>query len=259
MNVVSDQAYANFEECFDEYLEATPLTKPQKAQKLTSQIDLLSRTPQGLEYLYERSLDLEAAGLFDDSPWQNPAKQVHTLVRGTLLSGHPSSTFEIASELRILAYANGREGPSNYPAADAKKYLEEVVVQNLEFAFDELNEESRSKLTPQERKKVVNNFRFLMEKANLSGIKEKLVEEIQMVCAQRPIVTKTVRNLVQTIYQRMDLDETKEADQRLLYFISAIYAPGPLAEAYPKYEDYEQRVAEAELPTLEKEAESMGR
>ncbi|HKK39298.1 MAG TPA: hypothetical protein VJ949_07765 [Cryomorphaceae bacterium] len=259
MNVVSDRIYTNFEEGFAEYLEATPLTKPAKAQKLMSQIDLLSRATKGLEYLYERSLELEEAGLFEDSPWKDPAKQVHTLVKGTLLSGHPSSTIEIMSELRILAYANGRKGSFDYSSEDATKYLEEVVVQNLEFAFDELNEEARTKLTPQERKKVVTHFRFLMDKANLSGIKEKLVEEIQMVCAQRPIVTKTVRNLVQTVYQRMDLDESQEVDQRLMYFISAIYSPGPLAEANPRYDDYEKNVVSAELSVLEKEAESTGK
>jgi len=259
MNVVSDRVYTNFEEGFAEYLESTPLMKPTKAQKLMSQIDLLSRTPKGLQYLYEHSLELEKAGLFEGSPWKDPAKQVHTLVKGTLLSGHPSSTIEIMSELRILAYANGLKGSFDYPPEDASKYLEEVVVQNLEFAFDELNEEARTKLTPQERKKVVTHFRFLMDKANLSGIKEKLVEEIQMVCAQRPIVTKTVRNLIETVYQRMDLDENQEVDQRLMYFISAIYSPGPLAEAHPKYDEYEKKVAEAELSVLEKEAESTGK
>jgi hypothetical protein len=259
MNVTTERVFQNFEEGFDEYKDATPLTKPAKAQKLSSQADLLSRTQKGLEHLYERSLDLEAAGIFEGTAWINPDKQVPTLVKGTLFAGHPSSTFEILSELRILAYAKGRKGMLDFSPEAAISFLEEVAVQNLDFAFDELNEESRSKLTPQERKKVVNHFRFLMENANLSGIKDKLVEEIKMVCAQRPVVTKTVRNLIQTVFQKMDLDMSKEADQQLSYYIHAVYSPGPLAEAQPKYSDYENLLNNASEEELEREAESTGK
>lgn len=258
MTETSERVYNNFEQSFKEFREATELTKQTKAQKLSSQIDLLSRTSKGLEFLYNHSLELEKAGIFDGTAWNQPHKQVPTLVKGTLMAGHPTSSFEILSELRMLSYANGNRGNSEVSAEEATTFLEEVVVLNLEFAFDELTEESRSKLTQQERRKVVNHFQFLMDKAELTGIKEKLAEEIRLVVEQRPVVTTTVRNLIQTVYHKMKLDEDDPVDQRLLHFVNAVYFPGPLVGDHPNYENYKETIVQAEKETLEKEAVSMG-
>lgn len=258
MNTVFERVHQNFDRGFEEFKAATQLSKREKASKLASQIDILSRKSDGLDYLFEKSLELEEAGIFDQTPWKDPQKQVAGLVKGTLLAGHPSSTFEILSELRILAYALGKEGISKLPQDEARSYLEDVVVNNLDFALDELNEETRSKLTPQERKKVVNHFKFLMDRADLSGIKEKLGEEISMVCAQRPIVTQSVRNLIQTVYHKIDLDASAEADRRLIYYINAIYCPGPIAEAHPRPDNYEIALGSSEYRNLEIEAKQMG-
>jgi len=258
MDIVFERVHRHFDEGLAELKSATPLTKKEKAAKLASQIDILSRTDQGLDYLFKHCLELEEAGIFDDTAWADPNKQVPLLVKGTLLAGHPSSTFEILSELRMLAYALGKNGTRSVSTADARGFLEEVVVHNLDFALDELNEETRSKLTPQERKKVVQHFRFLLDNANLSGIKEKLGEEIEMVCAQRPIVTRSVRDLIRTVYYKMELDGSNESDLKLIYYINAIYCPGPLAEAYPNLSDYAAVLASSELKTLEREAKHLG-
>lgn len=258
MNAVLDSVYNNFEIGLEEFKDATSLTKREKAQKLASQIDLLSRTPKGLAHLFERSLELENAGLFENTAWANPQKQVPGLVKGTLMAGHPTSTFEIISELRTLSYAMGKKGKADITKKEASTFLEEALVHNLEFAFDELTEETRSKLTPQERKKVVNHYKFLMEKADLSGIKEKLVEEISMVIAQRPVVSRSVRNLIQAVYQKMEFDESNKVDRKLLYFINAVYFPGPVAEAHTGAESYRKAIAEADEATLKAEAESIG-
>ncbi len=259
MNAVSESVYHNFESGLEEFKAATSLTRQDKAQRLAGRIDLLCRTPKGLAHLYERSLDLEEAGFFENSAWARPEKQVPTLVKGTLMAGHPTSTFEIVSELRILAYAKGKQGKSALTKADAKAFLEEALVHNLEFAFDELTEETRSKLTPQERKKVVTHYKFLLDNADLGGIKAKLCEEIAMVIAQRPVVSRSVRKLIEAVYQKMDLDPADSVDQRLLYYVNAVYFPGPLAEAHTEATDYESAVAAADASALETEAESLGK
>lgn len=258
MNTVLENVYPHFERGLEEFKNSGSLTKKDKAQKLASQIDLLCRTPKGLAHLYERSLDLESAGFFEGSPWANPQKQVPTLVRGTLMAGHPNSTFEIISELRTLSYAMGKKGVAAITKEEARAFLEEAVVHNLEFAFDELTEETRSKLTPQERKKVVNHYKFLMDKADLSGIKDKLAEEIAMVIAQRPVVSRSIRNLIQAVYQKMDFDDANETDRRLLYYINAVYFPGPLANQYTNLEAYQEAIAAADEETLLEEAKSIG-
>lgn len=259
MTITSDRTFHNFELGFEEFQSATSLTKKEKAQKLMSQVDLLTRTQKGLELLFDRCLELEAAGIFDDSAWQYPQRQVPTLVKGTLLAGHPTSSIEILSELRMLAYALGRAKSDTISSEEATAFLEEVVVHNLEFAFDELTEESRNKLTPQERRKVVNHFRFLLERAKLSGIKEKLAEEMTMVCAQRPIVTRSVRNLIDMVYQKMELDENNEVDRKLLFYVNAVYFPGPMVSKTPYAESYAKAIESAGDEDLEKEARSIGK
>ena len=253
-----EQVYTNFEEGFNEFKAATDLTKMQKANALMSQVEQLSHTHKGLEFLFERCLELEAEGIFKGSVWEDVQKQVPTLVKGTLLSGHPNSSFEILSELRILAYTLGKKGNTELSSKEAKNFLEEAVVHNLEFAYDELTEATRLRITPQERRKLVNHFQFLLSKAELVGIKEKLAEEIKMVCEQRPIVTQNVCNLIQTIYQKIELDEKKEVDKKLQYYVNAIYFPAPIVQRYQKFGNYKKALNRANKETLETEATVMG-
>jgi len=253
-----EQVYINFENSFNNFKESTDLTKPLKAASLISQVEQLSHTHKGLEFLFNQCLELEAAGIFKDSVWENPQKQVPSLVKGTLLSGHPNSSFEILSELRILAYALGQKGNTPLSTNEAKTFLEEAVVHNLEFAYDELTEATRLKITPQERRKLVNHFQFLVGKAELDGIKEKLVQEIKMICEQRPVVTQNVCNLIQTIYQKIELDEKSDIDNKLQYYVNAIYFPAPIVKRYQKFGNYKKALARAKKETLELEATVMG-
>ncbi len=259
MTITLDRAQENFEIGFDEFLSATSLTRADKASKLASQIDILSQTPEGLKHLFDRCIALEEAGIFDNTPWSNPEKQAPPLVKGTLLAGHPTSSFEILSELRILAYAKNKAQRESFTAKDASDFLEEVLVHNLEFAFDELTEQSRSKLSDRERRKVVNHFSFLIESADLQGIKGKLAEEIKMVCAQRPIVTTSVRQLIELVHGRMELDESNETDQTLSFYVSALYYPGKIAAQNAEMGAYKAALESASAEELEREAEDIGR
>jgi hypothetical protein len=251
--------YENFDLALADLKESTPLMRPQKAQKMASQIDILARTSEGLVHLYEHSIELEETGFFSETAWANPQRQVPALVKGTLMSGHPSSSFEIASELRLLAYANGLSDNKDVSPEEAKHFIEEILVLNLEFAFDELTEESRLKLTQQERKKVVSHFKFLMQHAEVAGIKSKLAQEIREVLAQRPVVTDGVRNLIQAVYHKMDLHAGVEVDDQLQFYINALFFPGPMVSDNPKFKAYQERLAQAKPEELQTEAESMGR
>lgn len=253
-----DRTLENFEQSFQEFKSSTKISKPQKAAKLTSQVDILSRTKKGLEYLLEIVLDLEREGIFDGSAWDDLRGLAPSLVKGTLLSGHPNSSFEILSELRALAYAQGKQGSRDYTTEEASNFIEETLVYNLEFAFDELTEESRSKLTQQERKKLVSHFSFLLDSAKLDGIKEKLVDEIKMLCAQRPVVTSTVRNLIQTVYQKLELDPTNKVDEKLIYYINAVFYPAPVVENYPKFKDFKEKLPRMDYEDLKEQLNTIG-
>ena len=259
MAVALDEIHIRFDESLEAFVKASPLTKAEKSLQLASLTDLLSRSVSGLEHMLRRVIELESAGFFKNTPWEDPTKQVPALVKGTLMSGHPHSSTEILSELRMLAYAMGKPGTSNISAIDAQAFLEEVIVHNLEFAFDELTEESRARLTQQERRKVVSFFQFLLNNAELTGIKSKLALEMKMVCAQRPIVTSGVRGLIQTVYQKMELDEHDPQDRELQYYVNAVYFPGDLVVKYPNYSKYKEVLSKADPDTIEAEVEQMGK
>lgn len=254
-----DKTLENFEISLREFKSSTNISKPQKAAKLASQVDILSRNKTGLEYLLEHALELESAGIFQNSAWEDPRNQSPVLVKGTLLSGHPNSSFEILSELRLLAYAQGRLGGTyDLSTGEAINFIEEVIVHNLEFAFDELTEESRAQLTQQERKKLVSHFNFMLDTVNLNGIKNKLVEEIKMLCEQRPIVTSSVRNLIQVVFQKLDLVPGNSVDDKLIYYVNAVFYPAPMVEVNPKFEVFKEYLPKLSYDQLKDQVNTMG-
>jgi hypothetical protein len=253
-----DAVYQNFDNALIELQESLPFTRSQKSQKLASQIDILARTSAGLKHIYKNALALEAAGFFKETPWGQPQQQNPALVKGTLLSGHPNSSFEIASELRILAYAEEEGVHEALSPQEAGNFIEEVLVHNLEFAFDELTEASRLKLTQQERKKIVSYFKFLMQNLNLNGVKAKLAQEIQELMAQKPIVSDGIRNLIQTAYQKIELEPGQATDDQLQRYINSLYYPAPLADANPRFNHYREALTAASDAQMEEEVQKMG-
>jgi len=258
MQTASDQVFDNFELSLKEFFESTELTKPEKATKLASQIDLLSLTRDGLSYLYKKCSDLDEAGIFTGTAWNEPDKLVPYLVKGTLTFGHPSSSFEILSELRLLAMANGDMVSPVMTAEDAQHFLEEVVVHNLEFALKEPSEETRIVMSEREMKKAFNLFGFIMSEIDLGGVYEKLAEEIRLICAQRPIVTRKVRELIRLVDERFDTSGNSKTDESVRHYINAIYGPSKGAKAHSELSDYQYFLSNANMKTLKAEAEAMG-
>ncbi len=253
--VLSDNTYQKFEEQFKEFSEATALTKPEKARKMMGQIDLLIDTTQGLDFIYQRIEDLAKAGIFEGSAWADPSKLVPSLVNGTLKSGHPNSTIDILSELRLLAIAKGKFKVKGFSAQDAENYIQEVIVANLEFVFNEPLEETRLVMTEHELKKVHTLFGYISEKTKLDNVKEKLVEELTLICEQRPVVTEKQRKIIALIKEKIDLDPKKELDARLLKFQRCIYRPtlNTVDKDYIKYREFLVKLSAAQLREEAKE------
>ncbi len=255
--IQQERIFENFERSYDEFINATDLTRNDKAQKLASQIDILSLTRDGLSFLYKKSLELDHSGFFQGTAWNEPSKLVPFLVRGTIKYGHPSSSFEILSELRMLAIAHG-DGNGKVSKEEAQNYLEEVIVMNLDFATRDTTEETRESMSERELKKAFNLFGFLISETNLEGITEKLAEEISLICAQRPVVTTRVRDLIHIVEKKFDLNSGSEVDQTLQVYVNAIYRPSPGTEKSPSLQEYATFLKSAGEQALEIEATSMG-
>lgn len=258
MTETTDKVFSNFDISFQEFKDSGELTKHDKATRLASQIDILSLTRNGLTHLYGRSVELDKAGIFKGTAWSDPDKLVPFLVKGTLKAGHPTSSFELLSELRILRYAKGEEISESITQDAAQRFLEEVIVHNLEFALREPTEETRTVMTERELKKTNNLFGFIMSEMDLTGVYERLVEEVSLICAQRPIRTRKARELISLVDRRFDTSGDTENDRAMRGFIDALFAPSEGAKEHKEAADYAVFLDQSNEPTLAKEAESMG-
>lgn len=257
--ILAEQNIDNFQHSYQEFLEASELTKQDKAAKLISQVDILSLTFDGIAYLYEKIGALEKAEVFKGTPWNEPNKLVPTLVKGTLKSGHPNSSFEILSELRMLAYAKGDIKSRKLSTEEAANFLEEVLVHNLEFVFQEPTEEARINMSDRELKKVQLLFKFLLEHSRLEGIKEKLAEEITIICEQRPVVTRAAREIISLVKKKLQLDTQSESDSILQMYVDELYAPSSGAREHQELDAYEAFLRQASPDVLAKEAYEIGK
>ncbi|SNS70157.1 hypothetical protein SAMN05421640_0912 [Ekhidna lutea] len=258
MEITKNQTFEKFEESFKAFQEASDLTKREHASKLASQIDILSLSEDGISYLYKRSVELDEQGLFSGTSWAEPTKLIPTLVKGTLLAGHPSSSFEIVSDLRLLAYAKGAE--SNMISQPvAKTLLEEVLVHNLEFALNDLSEDTRQTMSEREVKKAINLFSFLLSETPIEGIYEKLALEVDLICSQRPVETRKARELIRLIDQRFQPSGESKHDQLVRTFINALKAPTTfIAKERSTPEAYIDFIQSCSADELKSEAIEMG-
>ena len=253
-----NRRFDHFEYLFQEFQEATPLTKGEKLNKLISQVDVLSLSEEGMAYLFQKVMELESAGVFADSAWAEPNRLQPLFVKGTLKGGHPTSSLELLSELRMLTYAKGEAQSEAVTADEAAAFLEEVVAHNLEFVFNTPTEETRATMSEHELAKATRLFRFLMAEMPLEGIKEKLVEEIHLLLEQRPVVTRHAHDLIHLVSEKMTLDLSQEADQQLRKYIDALKSPSEGTQKYPTAEWYQDFLDRADHATLEREALEMG-
>jgi hypothetical protein len=258
MELTTDKVFHNFDQSLQEFIDSGALTKKEKAAKLASHIDILSLTRSGLAFLYSKSVELDRAEFFKGTSWNDPDKLVPYLVKGTLKYGHPSSSFETLSELRMLRFAKGEDVHEVVSAGDAQSYLEEVVVHNLEFALREPTEETRVKMPERELKKAFNLFGFIMSEMDLQGVYEKLVEEVRLICEQRPIRTSKARELISLVNRRFDTSGDSEKDRAISIYINALYSPSQGAKANTGKEAYLKFLAIANETTLASEAHEMG-
>jgi hypothetical protein len=180
---------------------------------------------EGLSLVYDVIEDISEGGIFKESPWADPSKLVAGLVNGTLKSGHPNSTIELLSELRLLAITKGDFTSNIISQEDAETFIQEVIVSNLEFVFNEPVEETRLIMSEHELNKVHNLFKFLSEHIHLDDVKETLAEELTLICEQRPVVTEKQRKIIALVKEKIELDPNMEGDQKLLSFQRSIYRP----------------------------------
>lgn len=241
---------------FDESLELLKISKP--FAKSTYQTDVfqlaetLMATPEGMHAVYERAHLFDQVGVFDGGPWANWRKLQAPLVSGSLKVGGVYPVVETLSELRLLAMATGRTENNDEQAA-AQKFLSEVMALNLEYIFPGHTEEERIGAGPHHDMSL-RLFSLLTQKLGLSSLCDEVVSEIEMICAQRPILSDRLLKMIE-LASRIPADQqSPKTQERLKKYTSAIHGASPWAQEYPDISDYRGRIKKAGVEDIETEA-----
>jgi len=229
MATIATEKVALFEESVNEFRNASPLFKREKRDRLLSQVDRMARSRAGMDFLEKHIEQLVNAGIFAGTVWENPQNLQSGLVQGTLLAGHPSSTSEILSELRMTGILQERLFYTGFGAPEARKFIQDVLVQNFVLAFEEFQEPFWKDYKAGELKKIRLLFDRLLELVPVKSFKERLLEEIELVAAQRPIVNNKLEKMVRAVDQQVQTDRPNKIDQQLRWCVNAFFAPTDLA------------------------------
>jgi hypothetical protein len=239
-----DHMRQNVIEQLQQLREAGDLVRADHAKKLASTADAVITRKGGMDLLSEHIGEITEAGFFAGTSWEDPAILNSSLVGGTLKAGGLTTVYEILSELRILAIAEGRMNSAAMSRTGARDFLENLTVTNLDLLFPDASEELRS-VDSGTRKRIAALFEYLRSRfIRWDRIGKRVAEELQMICSQRPIVTDRARSIIRMVRENMGGNgsqsvEIAEHSSRLRSFVHALYAPSKMAGKLPP-EEYEK-------------------
>lgn len=259
MTLTLDQLEDRLTHSLKAFQDAPSFTRDDKRKRLISQVDLLCRNENGVELLYHYMPELDAAGLFTGTVWEDPNQLVPGLVKGTLLAGPPTSTVEVLNEIRILNISEGRIQHPNFSAVQAKQFLHQIMVASFELAFEDFNQPGWSnRYSEGELKKIGMLFRLIKQHLDLREIKPVLLEEIEVIIAHRPVVVTRIKRMLKVIDQEMELDLSQESDRKLQHYIHTLYRPSSLARKYQVPDQYEVALEQLSTEDLAEECRELG-
>lgn len=236
--------------------EAGALVRQEQVKKLLSSIDIIAAKKDGIRYLYDHIGAVTEAGFFNDSLWEDPMMLNPALVGGTLKVGGGTTLFEVMSELRMLAIANGAYTTDLITPKRARAFLDDVIINNLDIFFPDASEELRN-VESSTRKLIRGLFDLVGEFLSLEAISEKLATEIELICLQRPIVTDRALSIIKTVYNRQKKNPDLQLDERLQKIVDSIYAPSPYTKGKSAYE-YRTFLNKAHDETIKMECDYLG-
>ncbi len=238
-------------------LEALLDQRPLRIQgELLAQLRTLLTDDEGMLAVYERVDAFVKAGFFQGTVWDNPAGLLPPLVKGSLLGPEPSSVIEALSELRLLGLAEGRLEDSRFSKAQARAFLEEAIVLNLDLVQLGASEEHRlaGGAALDRARRVV---RFIVDRLSAKRLERVLLTEIEEVCRQRRILGATAVDMIRRAERYAD-PSGPPVRKALARFVGAIEGVTALAKDNPDPLRYEAALGALEPKALASEARSMG-
>lgn len=260
MTLTLDQLEDRFLQSLKAFQDAPSFSKDDKRKRLISQADLLCRKEEGVELLYHRLPELDEAGLFSGTIWEDPNNLVPGLVKGTLLAGPPTSTVEVLNELRILNISEGRIKYPSYTAEQAQDFINLMLVNTFELAFEDFSHKGwSSRYAEGELRKIQMLFKLVKQRVDFERVKPYLLEQIEVIVAHRPVVVTRIKRMLKVLDEEISLDLSSAQDQKLLYYINTLFGPSVLAREYKEVGQYETALESLDTAALEQECRGIGK
>ena len=243
---------AKFDAMLERLGNAQPLARTVYQTDVFQLAEAMMSSESGLAALDSRAHRFTEFGVFEGGPWSDPGRLQAPLVAGSLRGAGVFPVVETLSELRVLAIARGDMHSSTMSAEHARRFLTDVMALNLDMVFPRGTEEERIAAGPHHDSNL-RLFARIAEQVGLQGLRREVIEEIEQICAQRPIMTSRVRRMID-MAGRIPTQEGESEDPRLANFAHALQGPSPIAKAHGPLADYRQALRDSDPMAIEREA-----
>ncbi|WP_238378850.1 hypothetical protein [Halalkalibacillus sediminis] len=246
-----------FEQAFARLNSAKPYAKKLYQDDLFQETRRLSKSFEGIKVLYSYADQFDQAGVFEGGPWEDPSKLQPNLVNGSLKIEGIESIVTLLSELRMLAIAQGRYEHEKVNSEMATNYLNEVMALNLDFIFPEETEEARIEKS-EEIDCAQNLFKLIVDKISIAAVSGTLLNEIDRLTAQRPIMVNRILLMIQKAEELLHSDVDEDKRKEIQRYHDATSQLTALSEEFPKFSDYRNELENMTDKDLENEARLFG-
>ncbi len=214
----------------------------------------LSSTKEGMPVIFSYAHLFDQAGVFQGGQWEDVTKMQPPFVGGSLRLKGINSIIELLSEMRMLAIAKETYIHGNLTKEEASTFLNEVLALNLDLLFPADAEDKEASLEDHTIR-AQNLFDYLGQELSFNAIADKMVQEIDRLTVQRPIITHRILDMIQMSYRLINHSNIDGKSVKALekYFL-ATSAPTPLGKDVSDQRDYRLKLEKAKEEELVTEA-----
>ncbi|MGB7363534.1 MAG: hypothetical protein WA931_10905 [Rhodococcus sp. (in: high G+C Gram-positive bacteria)] len=215
----------------------------------------------GCAAVRERPAALEEADVFGGSDWAQPSILIATIAGSTLRCGdNDLFVLEATSELRMVAVAAGEFVHPDLSADDARKFLSQVLANNIDVLFTPPSESERVRLG-RTAHTIRDLFGYIADQIGYDSVLDELVEEIWRVLRQRPIQVDNIKAMVTRIavYRGDPSVDMGVSGQGIDRLATALFGTTEACRDDPGVDVYRSRLDIMDAEALEFEARGFAR
>jgi hypothetical protein len=242
-----------FEEALDVLEHAKPFAKSLYQTDVFQLAVELAASDDGLAVIYGNAHRFDQAGVFFGGPWEDASKLQPPFVSGELKLKGVNSIIELLSEMRMLAIAKGDYIHDELSKVEASAFLNEVLALNLDLLFPPETEEGRIQLEDH-MIRAKQLFEYLGNELSFTAIAAKIVQEIDRLTVQRPIMTRRILDMISLSGKLIKSGIDEKTAEALEKYSRATNAPTPLSKDAADQREYRLKLENAYEDELEAEA-----